>query len=127
LRCGTAQWLTRGRDYAYVTGEFSTQTRVPLPFNKTASLADIIYEVGGVKPITGNSGQVYVLRATEKNDAVTAFHLDMANVGNIPLATKFVVKPNDVIFAEEQPITKWSRALEQFFPTLIGAATSASN
>lgn len=116
-----------GRDYAYVTGEFSTQTRVPLPFNKTASLADIIYEVGGVKPITGNSGQVYVLRATEKNDAVTAFHLDMANVGNIPLATKFVVKPNDVIFAEEQPITKWSRALEQFFPTLIGAATSASN
>lgn len=115
------------RDYAYVTGEFSTQTRVPLPFNKTASLADIIYEVGGVKPVTGNSGQVYVLRASETQDIVTAFHLDMANVGNIPLATKFVVKPNDVIFAEEQPITKWSRALEQFFPTLIGTAASATN
>ncbi len=115
------------RDYAYVTGEFSTQTRVPLPFNQMASLADIIYEVGGVKPVTGNSGQVYVLRASETQDIVTAFHLNMANVGNIPLATKFMVKPNDVIFAEEQPITKWSRALEQFFPTLIGTAASATN
>ncbi|MGB1208509.1 MAG: hypothetical protein ACPG7W_04875 [Paracoccaceae bacterium] len=114
------------QDYVYMTGEFVAQTRVPLPFNNTATLADMIYEVGGVRPVTGNSGQVYVLRADTGTDSVTAFHLDMANVGNIPLATKLTMRPNDVVFVEEQPITKWSRALEQFFPTLIGTAASVS-
>ena len=54
--------------------------------------------------------------------------IDIANTtttANITIATQMEMRPNDVVFIEEQPITKWNRALSQFFPPLISIATSA--
>ena len=58
-------------------------------------------------------------------EPVTAWHLDARNAANLTLATRFEMRPNDIIFIEEQPITRWNRAFQQFFPSLLSSAESA--
>lgn len=115
------------RDYVYLAGEVSDQGRYPLPYGRRATLADALYESGGgFETETGNPSQIYVLRESiDPNipDPVIAWHLDARNAANLTLATQFEVRPNDVVFIEEQPITRWNRAFQQFFPTLLGTVT----
>ena len=118
------------RDYVYLTGEVRDQSRFTMPYNQQVTLADVLYEQGGFNTTTGNPAQIYVLRASsapEEFGAVTAWHLDARNAINITLATRMEMRPNDVVFIEEQPITKWGRAIQQFFPTLLGTVSSAAN
>jgi polysaccharide export outer membrane protein len=110
------------RDYVYLAGEVAEQARVPLPFAQTATLADIVYGGGGFPTRTGNPANIYVLRPS--NDpaefgAVTAWHLDARNAVNISLATRMQMRPNDIVFVEEQPITKWNRVVQQLVPSLL--------
>ncbi|MHA6265716.1 polysaccharide biosynthesis/export family protein [Aliiroseovarius sp. CAU 1755] len=111
------------RDHVYLTGEVTRQGRVALPYGRQASLADVLYDAGGFDTTTGNPAQIYVLRAGAGKDGdlgqVTAWHLNAENVINITLATRLEMRPNDIIFIEEQPITKWSRAFQQAFPILV--------
>jgi polysaccharide export outer membrane protein len=114
-----------GRDYVYLTGEVATQSRFTLPYGRQASLADVLYDNGGFRTETGNPAHIYVLRASDNPaefGAVTAWHLNASNAANITIATQMEMRPNDVVFIEEQPITKWARALRQFFPPLISTA-----
>lgn len=114
------------RDYVYLAGEVGEQARFPLPFGQQASLADALFENGGFETETGNPSQIYVLRApADPAQPVTAWHLDARNAANLTLAPLFELRPNDVIFIEEQPITRWNRAFQQFFPTLVSTATDA--
>ncbi len=117
------------RDYVYLTGEFRNNARWALPYEQQASLADVIYDNGGFNTATGNPAQIYVLRASTNPaefGAVTAWHLDARNPATITLATRFQMRPDDVVFIEEQPITRWNRALQQAFPTLINTAVRAA-
>lgn len=112
------------RDYVYLAGEVSQQARVPLPFETKASLADVMFEGGGLPTSTGNPAQIYVLRQGS-GSGITAYHLDARNVVNLTVATKFEMRPDDIVFVQEQPITVWGRALAQAFPALINV-TAAS-
>ena len=116
------------RDYVYLTGEVSSQNRVALPFGQQATLADVLYGNGGFSTETGDPAQIYVLRASQGSvsDEVVAWHLDATNPANLTIGTRFQMRPNDVVFIEEQQITKWSRALRQLFPPLINAAIGAA-
>ncbi|TQE98334.1 MAG: sugar transporter [Spiribacter salinus] len=110
------------RDYIYLAGEVDAQARVALPYGQTATLADVIYDGGGVPTRTGNPANIYVLRpSTDPAEfgAVTAWHLDARNAINISLATRMEMRPNDIVFVEEQPITKWNRVIQQFVPSLL--------
>lgn len=115
------------RDYVYLAGEVQKQSRVVLPFNRQATLADVLYDEGGFDTTTGNPTQIYVLRADpgQQIDVVTAYHLDTSNAANIVVATRMQMRPNDVVFIEEQPITKWSRALQQLLPIVANTAGDA--
>lgn len=119
------------RDYVFLSGEVKTQTRVPLPFGQTASLADVIYADGnGVPTTTGNPSQIYILRGSpdpREFSGVTAWHLDARNPASLILATRMEMRPNDVVFVAEQPITRWNRVLTQFVPSLITSAAAATN
>ncbi|EAR49649.1 eps i polysaccharide export outer membrane transmembrane protein [Oceanicola granulosus HTCC2516] len=119
------------RDYVYLAGEVAEQSRFPLPYDRQASLADVLFDRGGLATATGDPTQIYVLRPSRTatgEDAVTAWHLDAGNAAALVLATKFEMRPNDILFVEAQPITKWSRALQQALPTLITtAAASVTN
>lgn len=115
------------RDYVYLSGEVAAQNRVPLPFGQQATLADVLYGNGGFSTETGDPAQIYVLRASQGSvsDEVVAWHLDATNPANLTIGTRFQMRPNDVVFIEEQQITKWSRALRQLFPPLINAAVGS--
>jgi polysaccharide export outer membrane protein len=118
------------RDYVYLAGEVKTQSRFPLPLNRQASLADALYEQGGALTEKANPSQIYVLRGSPNPadfGAVTAWHLNARNAGNVVLATRFELRPNDVIFVAEQPITRWNRVIAQFVPSLLTSAAAASN
>ena len=117
------------RDYVYLTGEVNNQTRVPLPYNQTASLADVLYGSGGFDATTGNPQQIYVLRAAtdpEAFGAVTAWHLDARNAVAFTLAPRFEMRPDDIVFIAQQPITKWNRAVQQAIPSLISTVNAAT-
>jgi polysaccharide export outer membrane protein len=119
------------RDYVYLAGEVSTQKRFALPFGQTASLADALYDGGtGISKKTGDVSQVYVLRASSNPrefGAVTAWHLNASNAAQLVLATKFELRPDDMIFVAENPVTKWSRTIDQITPSLITSAVSTAN
>lgn len=62
---------------------------------------------------TGNIAALYVLRASQGGSGVTACHLNALNAANLTLATRFELRPNDVIFVAEQPVTAMDRLVGQ--------------
>ena len=57
---------------------------------------------------------------------VTAWHLDGRNVVNLVLATQFMLRPNDIVFVAEQPVTRWARIIQQITPSLITTGVNAA-
>ncbi len=119
------------RDYVYLTGEVGLQSRYALPFERRANLADALFQdARGITVDSGDISQIYVLRASQdprEFGAVTAWHLDARNAANFALMTKFELRPDDVVFIAQQPITKWNRAISQVLPSLLNTARIATN
>jgi polysaccharide export outer membrane protein len=114
------------RDYVYLAGEVKQQSRFPLPFEHKASLADALYSSHGIATREGNVGEIYLLRGNVAGDKVIAYHLNAENAANLIVATRMELRPNDVIFVAEQPITRWNRVLAQFIPSLITTGIGAA-
>lgn len=110
------------RAYAYRTGEVRKPGRVALPFERSMTLADALFDDGGIDIKYGDYGEIYVLRAAsdpQQAGGLTAYHLDAGNAVNLTVATRFELRPNDVIFVAEQPVTSWNRALSQIMPQIF--------
>ncbi len=118
------------RDYVYLAGEVGKQSRFTLPYGRTATLADALYSsANGVPTATADVREIYVLRGSSdprEFAAVTAWHLDARNAANLMLATRFELRPDDVIFIAEQPVTRWNRVIQQITPSLITSVTAAA-
>ena len=121
---------TDNMDYVYLAGEVGNQVRFALPFETTANLADAVFDnAGGFANDTGDVSQIYVLRASDDPrdfGAVTAWHLDARNAANFSLMTSFELRPDDVVFVAQQPITRWNRAISQILPTIFSTANLAN-
>lgn len=116
------------RDYVYLAGEVTRQRRFPLPFDQRATLADAVYSEGGIPTITGNIAKIYVLRgSSDPRDfaSITAWQLDAKNAASFLMATRFELRPDDVIFVSEQPITTWNRVITQVTPGLLNSTINA--
>lgn len=117
------------RDYVYIAGEVGQQIRYEMPFETRPTLADALFEAEGVSEATGNPSQIYVLRAStdpREFGAVTAWHLDASNAANFVLATRLELRPDDVIFVAEQPVTRWNRVVQQIVPSLLSTGLNAA-
>lgn len=116
------------RDYAYLTGEVRSQSRYALPFGNKATLADALFSSGGIETRTGNLRQVYVIRGSEVpgDVSVTAWRLNATDATKMLLATRFEMRPNDIVFVAEQPVTKWNRVIQQITPSLVVSAANAA-
>ncbi len=116
------------RDFVYLAGEVGQQSRYPLPFGTRASLADALYAQGGGIPTeTGDVAEIYVLRGSQdprEFGAITAWHLNARDASNLLMATRFELRPNDVVFVAEQPVTRWNRVIRQITPSLITTSVS---
>jgi len=118
------------RQYVYLAGEVGKQSRFALPFERTASLADAMYDSDGIASSTGDVSQIYVLRSSSdprEFGAITAWHLDARNAANFALAPRFELRPDDIIFIAQQPVTKWSRAVSQILPQILSVGNIATN
>lgn len=111
------------RDFVYLTGEVAQQGRFPLPFGRHATLADALFTQGGALPETGNPAAIYLLRG-DAQGAVSAYHLDGSNAVNLLHATVIELRPNDIVFVAQQPVTRWNRTLQQMIPSLIVAGAT---
>jgi polysaccharide export outer membrane protein len=108
--------------YAYRAGEVRRPGRMALPFERSMNLADVLFDEGGIDIRTGDYAEIYVLRAEtdpQHNGGLTAFHLDAGNAVNLAVATRLEVRPNDIVFVAEQPVTSWNRAISQILPQLF--------
>jgi polysaccharide export outer membrane protein len=116
------------RDYVYLAGEVNTQARIPLPFGRQASLADVLFDGGGFDIATADPTEIYILRAPRdlSETKVTAYHLNTYNAAALVLATRMQMRPNDVIFIEDQLITRWNRAIVGALPVAIGRAVPSN-
>jgi polysaccharide export outer membrane protein len=117
-----------GRDYVYIAGEFRKNARVALPYGNHMNLADVLYGDGGYSTRTADASNIYVLRSSTKPEefgAVTAWHLDARNAASLAIATRMQMRPSDIVFIQEQPITTWGRALDQLLPSLLNAGVDA--
>jgi len=111
------------RDYIYLNGEVRKQGRWPLPYERMATLADALYDgATGSSNITGNPREVYVLRgSTDPREfgAVTAWHIDMSSAVGMMMVTRLQLRPDDIVFIAEQPVTRWDRVIKQISPSLV--------
>ncbi|SHF37186.1 polysaccharide export outer membrane protein [Ruegeria intermedia] len=117
------------RDFVYLVGEVFKQARYPLPFERKAVLADALFGgSSGFASRTGNPRQIYILRSDgpHAGAGVTAWNLDATNAANFVLATRMELRPNDIIFVAEQPITKWNRVLTQLAPNLVTSSVASA-
>lgn len=115
------------RDMVYLIGEVGSQGSYALPFGRQATLADALFGPAGGIPIqTGDVSQIYVLRAADATGAATAWQLDGRDVTNFLLATRFQLRPDDIIFVAEQPVTRWNRVIQQITPALITTGVAAA-
>ncbi|MBY6084252.1 polysaccharide biosynthesis/export family protein [Ruegeria arenilitoris] len=118
------------RDYVYLGGEFRKNARVPLPYGQHLSLAGALFGEGVYSTRTADASQIFILRASRKPEefgAVTAWHLDARNPSASSIAARMELGPHDIVFIQEQPITTWGRALDQFLPSLVNAGLDAAN
>jgi polysaccharide export outer membrane protein len=118
------------RDYVYLTGEVGVQLRFALPFDSRAKLADALFDAGGIAAATGDVSQIYVLRVSKEQDLpaeITAWHLDASNAANFVYAASFELRPEDIIFVAEQPVTRWDRTMSQLVPNFYSASSTVGN
>jgi polysaccharide export outer membrane protein len=119
------------RDYAYLAGEVRRPMRMPLPFESRASMADILFEDGGGLNINfADYAAIYLIRrdiSPEGGGAVTAYHLDASNAANLSTASLIELRPDDVIFVAEQPVTAWGRTITQLTPQLLSQSAAVAN
>lgn len=119
------------RDYVYLVGEVGKQSRFALPYGRKAVLADALFDTAhGLKSDTGDVSQIYVLRASDikgELGGITAWHVDARNAAKYALLTRMELRPDDIIFVEPQPITRWNRAVTQLLPTLFSAVNAGTN
>ena len=109
------------RDYVYRFGEVENQGRFPLPFERTASLADVLFDDGGLDRITADVRRIYVLRRDmrgSRKETVTAWALNAQNAPKLILATQFEMRPDDIVFVATHPISDWNRVISQLLPSL---------
>lgn len=118
--------------YAYVTGEVRRAQRVALPFERKASLAEVMFhkDVQGLEIETADFSEIYVIRAASDPrlaGKLVAYHLDAENAVNLAAATRLEMHPNDVVFVAEQPITSWNRVISQILPQIFLQAANVAN
>jgi polysaccharide export outer membrane protein len=119
------------RDYVYLTGEVKSSGRFTLPFGRKATLADALFEgARGLNSISSDPREIYVLRGSDdplEFGSVTAWNLNATNAAMMLLASRFEMRPNDVVFVSEKPVTRWKRTIDQITPTILNIGATAAN
>ena len=92
-------------------------TRSLISPSNRETLADALFTGNGV--LSSNSAkrsEVYLLRG---RNPVIAYHLDALNPSRLIVAEAMELRPNDILFVTEQPISSFNRTLQTILPLRI--------
>lgn len=98
-----------------LTGEVGTQSMYAISAEARQTLSDALFSRGALALFTSDSSQIYLIR--RNGTSAVAYHLDGSNPVRLSIATEIELRPQDVIFVAEQPVTRYNRVMQQ----LLGA------
>ena len=123
----SAKYYLQGGDRVYIenmfyrpetvilAGEVGSQSLFPISAEARPTLSDAMFSRGAIAPFTSDSSQIYLIR--RRGDGAVAYHLDASNPARLSIASEIELRPQDVIFVAEQPVTRYNRVMQQ----LLGA------
>lgn len=113
---------SRDESLVFVSGEVNSPRAIPMHDGRL-SLSEAIGASGGINPISGDPGQVYVIRKAEPNAEV--YLLDARDPSAFAMAEQFMLSPKDVIFVAASPLTNWHRTISNLLPGALSSAVGA--
>lgn len=114
--------MSRDESKVFVSGEVNTPKALTM-HNGRLTLNEALGESGGINPLSGDSGQVYVVRKSATEPVV--YRLDAQAPGALAMAEGFELHPKDVIYVAATPLANWHRTISQILPSALSSAVSS--
>ena len=103
--------LNYRREHVLIVGETGAQKSFPINSIERQTLSDTLFGTPLLNTVTSDFSQIYVLRKIKR--VFNAYHLDITDPTRINFASKFEMRPDDIIFVATQPLSLYSRTLTQ--------------
>jgi polysaccharide export outer membrane protein len=107
----------RSRNKIFVLGEVR-QPQSKLMVKGRMTLAEAIGETGGLTQNVSNPSPIYVRRGDSA--APNIYRLDAQSPDAVILATRFQLRPRDVVFVSTYKLAQASNVMNQILPTVYG-------
>lgn len=114
--------MSRDESKVFVSGEVNTPKALTM-HNGRLTLNEALGETGGINPLSGDSGQVYVIRKSATEPVV--YRLDARQQGALAMAEGFELHPKDVVYVASTPLANWHRTISQILPSALSGAVGA--
>ncbi len=106
---------------AFILGKINTPGIVNLGQNDV-SLTEAIALKGGLDEARADASGIFVFR--NQPEGIDVYQLDATTPLAFVLATKFALRPDDVVYIVSDPAARWNEIITQLIPT-IGAVRQA--
>jgi polysaccharide export outer membrane protein len=113
---------SRDESKVFVAGEVVTPRSLTMHDGRL-TLNEALGESGGINPITGDGGRVYVVRNTKKE--IVVYQLDAQSPAALAIAENFELIPKDLVYVSATPLTNWNRTISLIFPSALSTAVGA--
>ena len=114
--------MSRDESKVFVSGEVNTPKALTM-HNGRLTLNEALGETGGINPLSGDSGQVYVIRKSATEPIV--YRLDARQQGALAMAEGFELHPKDVVYVASTALANWHRTISQILPSALSGAVGA--
>lgn len=114
---------SRDESKVFVAGEVVNPKSLTMHDGRL-TLNEALGESGGINPVTGDGGQVYVVRNSNKE--VIVFQLDANSPAALAIAETFELAPKDLVYVAATPLTNWNRTISLIFPSALSTAVGAA-
>lgn len=115
--------MSRDESKVFVSGEVNAPKALTM-HNGRLTLNEALGEAGGINPLSGDSGQVYVVRKSATEPLV--YRLDAKAPGALAMAESFELHAKDVIYVAATPLANWQRTISQILPSSLTSAVTAT-
>ncbi len=114
---------SRDESKVFIAGEVVSPKSLTMHDGKL-TLNEALGESGGINPITGDGGRVYVVRNSNKE--VVVFQLDGNSPAAMAIAESFELHPRDLVYVAATALTNWNRTISLIFPSALSTAVGAA-
>jgi polysaccharide export outer membrane protein len=114
---------SRDESKVFVAGEVVSPKSLTMHDGRL-TLNEALGESGGINPVTGDGGRVYVVRNSNKE--IVVYQLDANSPAALAIAENFELIPKDLVYVAATPLTNWNRTISLIFPSALSTAVGAA-